>query len=109
MLACRGRIPLQKVTREQRDVFMTSAQRRNLNRYHAYAVVEIRAECLFLHHLVKIAIGSSNHAHIDWNFRSATDGTNGAFLQCPQEFYLHGQSHFSDFVEKYRSTIGDFE
>ena len=108
LAGCRS-ILLQEMIDQQRDVFATLAQRRHRDRNHAQAVVQVFAESIFGHLLVEIAVGGRDHAHVDGNLGRAAHRPNAALLQYTQQFDLHGQRHFADFVEKDRALVGHFE
>ncbi len=104
-----GRVFLQKVIGQQRDVFAALAQVRHADGNHVEAVIEIFAEKIFGDGFVEIAIGGGDDAHIDGNFAGAADRAHGALLQDAQQLHLHGQSHFADFVEEDGSAAGHFK
>src|SRR5437773_2552411 len=50
-----------------------------------------------------------NHPHVDGDLVSSADWTYASLLQDPQQFDLHGQIHFANFVKKDRAAVGNFE
>ncbi len=57
----------------------------------------------------EVAIGGSDHPHIDFHFLIAADRANFFFLQHAQQFGLHLQRQLSDLIEKNRSPAGRLE
>jgi hypothetical protein len=56
--------------------------------------------------LYKVFIGSGNDADIDLNGGITTHTVKLTFLQGPQQFYLHHQRHFTDFIQQQRTAVG---
>ena len=104
-----GRIFLQKVIRQQRNILAALAQARHANGNDVQAIVEVLAERAFGDLPVEIAVGGGDDADVNWNFAGAAHRTDGAFLEHAQQFDLHGHGHLADFVEKNRALVGDFE
>ena len=61
--------PIDEEPDEPQDVFGTIAQRRQHNRKHVEAIVQISAKAALLQRLVEIAMGGRNHANIDFALR----------------------------------------
>src|SRR5207248_11794421 len=55
------------------------------------------------YHLFQIAVGGSDHAHIDGTFLCAAHWTDTPFLEHPQQLHLHGHAHLPNLVEENRS------
>src|SRR5579864_2447274 len=105
----RGRVLLQKMICQQREVVAPLAERRNADRDDVQAIVQIFAEEIFGHSFVEIAVGGGDDAHIDGNLTSAAHRANSTLLQYAQQLDLHGQSHLADFIEEDRAAVCDFE
>src|SRR5262249_12276795 len=73
------------------------------------AIVEILAELAFFYQLLQIDIGSSDDADIYLNFLHAAQVHELAVLQYAQNLGLGVETHRSDFVEKERAFVCDFE
>ena len=86
-----------------------SRKRRHADGNDVEPVVEIFAKQIFGNGLVEIAVGGGDDAHIDGDFAGAADRAHRALLQHAQQFDLHGQRHFADFVEEDGAAVGDFE
>src|SRR5205807_7547963 len=91
---------LQKDPREQRNVFATLPQRRQVNRNHAQAIEKILSKLTGGHGLLQIAICSGNNPHVDINLISTAQRPNLTLLQDTIEFYLHRRAHVPDLIEK---------
>src|SRR5712671_3008707 len=76
---------------------------------HVDAVVQILAERVLAHHLRKIFICGCNHANVDRRLYRATQRTDNTLLDHSQQFNLHGQTHFTDFIEKDGATASQFK
>ena len=85
---------------EQRDIFDSFAQRRNVDRKHVETIVEVSTEAAFFHVRGKIAIGHRQDAHVDSNRFRAPDSLEFALLKYPLQGNLCFGRQINDLVEK---------
>ena len=85
------------------------AKGRQRNGDYVEAEIEILAESSFLVLGIEIAIGGGHDAHIHFDFLIAAYRTNFFFLEKTQEFGLHFERKFTDFIEKNRAGIGGLQ
>ena len=71
---------LDKVIDQQRDIFFSILEIRDVNRYDIEAVLEVLAEVAFLDLLLQILIGSGDDAHVDFDSLVAADTSNLVLL-----------------------------
>ncbi len=105
----RSRVLLQKTVDEHRDVLAALAQRRQADREHRQAVVEILTERVLAHLELQVAIGRGDHAHVDLARTRVADGHDLALLQHAQQLRLHAQRHLADLVEEDRAAARRLE
>src|SRR5204863_6670218 len=101
-------VKVQKGAGERRNVAHTMSQRRRLDLDYVDAVVEILAESPGRDLLSQITVRRTNHANFYLHILLRADATELAVLQKLEEFGLHCQLHFADFVQKERATVGHF-
>ena len=82
---------LGEVLGEHPDVARAIAQRRDDDRKHRQAVVEILAECLRLDHRRQIAVGGGDDADADADRALAADADHFAVLHDAQQAHLRGE------------------
>ena len=85
------------------------AQGRHVDGKHVEAIIEIFAEAAFLRQLGQVPVGGRDDAHIDLHRALGADGIDFAFLQHAQQFHLHVERQFADFVEEQRAAVGFHE
>src|SRR5208283_5405088 len=85
------------------------AQRRDIDRNHVEAVVEVLAKRSIFERGAQIAVGSGEKANVDFDGACAAEPLELALLQHAEKFDLDGGRHVSDFIEKERALIGKFE
>src|SRR4051794_7223535 len=100
---------LQEEVREERDVFETLAQRRDLDREDIQPVVEILAHLAVDDRLLRIAIRRGDDARFDVDLLVAADAPELAFFEHAQQLDLELDRHLRDFVEEDRAALGHFE
>ena len=94
---------------EKRNVFEAFGERRDADLNGAEAIEEIFAEASGENLGAKIAIGGGNQADIDlFDFRRA-DALDFAVLNHAEQFGLHSQRSFADFVEEHCAAVGIFK
>ena len=100
---------LQKMASQQRDIFPPLTQRRNFNRHHVQAIVEILAKTSGIHLCGKIAMSRRNQPDINRDGLVAADTLNFALLNRTQQTNLHHRRDIANFIEKQRAAIGNFK
>ena len=99
----------QKMVRQQRDVFRTFGQRRDLQVDHVQAVVEIFAELVAGHHFWQIAVGSGDNSHVNIDIAVAAQRAHFALLQHAQQLDLQRRGHVANFVQEQRAAFRRLE
>ena len=80
-----------------------------MQRVYAEAVVEVGAEVANTYLCCQVAIGGCDQAHIHPVFAVRAQALQLAALQYAQQFGLHRQWQFTDFVEEQCAAIGELE
>ena len=83
-----GSALLQQMHGQRQDVVATFAQRRERQRKHVEAVVEIFAEAARGHFIAQQAVGGRDDAHVERHRRAAAEAFDLAFLQDAQQLGL---------------------
>ena len=104
-----GRLQADEVAGERDDVVLALAQRRDVDRDHREAVVEVAAERALHHGLLEVRVGRGDHAHVHGDVLRAAHAADFAFLQDAQELALEQEGHGGDFVEEERAAVCDLE
>ena len=96
---------LGEVLGERADVARPIAQRRDDDRKHRQAVVEILAERLRLDHRRQIAVRGRDDPDLDVHRPLAADPDDLAVLDHAQQPDLGGERQLADFVEEQRAAV----
>ena len=104
-IACARRELLEEVLHQHRNVVAAIAQRRQLNRDHVQAVVEILAKRALGHHPRQLGIGRGDDAHVHLDRLVVADALELALLQRAQQLHLQRRAHRPDFVEEQRALV----
>ena len=94
---------------EHGNVVTPLAQRRQFDGKHIQAIEQVFAEFLFGNVLVQIAIGRGDDTHVDMQSSDSAQPFKLAILQYTQEFGLQFGRHFSDFIQKQRALVRQFD
>jgi hypothetical protein len=94
---------------ERRQVIEAFAQRRNLDRQHIEAVIQVGAKLAALDRRFQIGGRRGDHPHIALDHVVGAHRFEFLFLQHPQQFALQRQGHVADLVEKQRAALGDLQ
>ena len=94
---------------QQHDVVAAIAQRRQLERHHVQAEVQILAESLGPHQLGQLLVRGGQHANVGVNRFAAADADDRFFFQHAQQLGLAGKTHVADFVEEQRAAGGQLK
>ena len=103
------RVLFDEVIDQHGDVFAPLAQRQNLNRDDVQPIVEVLLEPRLGDHLLQIAVGRRDHAHLHALRPLGAERLEFALLQHAQQLRLDGGRHRADLVEEDRSAVGERE
>src|SRR5580704_15053613 len=104
-----GGAAFEEPVRQSGDVGATLAQWRHMHRNDVQSKIEILAEGARAIFLFKVAVGGGDHAHVDFSALVAADGTHFFLLENAQEFGLHFQRKFANFIKEQGATVGGLE
>ena len=96
---------LDEVLDQERDVARALAQRRQADRHHVQAVVEILAKGAGRDLLLQIAVGRGDQPHVDADRLDAAHALELALLQGAQQLHLHLDGDRADLVEEQRAAV----
>ena len=98
-----------QVTHEQRNVAAPFAQRRQRDRKHVQAVVEIAPEAPAPHLLGQIAVGRRDDADVDVDRARTAEAFDLPFLEHAQQPRLQLERQLADLVEEDRAAVRQLE
>ena len=101
-----GRVLLEEVGGEQRQVIAAIAERRDLQHDDVEPVEQILAEPVLLHGRTEIDVGRGDHADVDGARGAPADRPHLALLEDAQQARLDGHRHVADLVEEQRAAVG---
>jgi hypothetical protein len=104
-----GSQALQKELYEQRDIGLTLPQRREVDRNHVQAVVQILSELSLAHEAGEIAMGGGDHADVHLDGLVAAESLELLLLQDPQQLDLDRGAEISDLVQEDGPLVGQLE
>ena len=90
---------LDKVLGQQERIGPPSSEGRRLDLDHIDPEKQILAKPAFFHRSFQVAVGGGNNANVEFDFLVPTHRSHPTLFQRPQQFRLHGQRHFADFVQ----------
>src|SRR4029079_12564627 len=91
------------------DVFFPIAQRRGDDLDDFEPVVEVLAKVAGADHLLEIAVGGGEDAHVDGDAPPPAELLDLPFLQDAQELGLKGERDVADLVEEDGAAAGELE
>ena len=91
------------------NILLTLAQRRDLQRNHIQAIVEVAAERAFFHRIQQIAVGSGDDAHVDLDGMGRADSHHFALLQHAQQAGLRLERHLANLIKEQGAAIGQLK
>src|ERR1700693_1984639 len=103
-----ARIPAQRnqeVLRQRDDVLGPVPKRRQLERKHGEAIVQILAELFFAYTLKQIGVRGCHNARVDTEKIGAAQPLHFSFLDEAQKLRLHAQGQFPHFVEEECTSV----
>src|SRR5437016_8552570 len=95
-----------QVIDEQRNVLAPLAQRRELERHHLQAIVEVLAEAPLLDGSRQLAVGRRDDAHVDGPPHRAAHRPYLVLLEDAQELRLERRRDVADLVQENRAAVG---
>ena len=98
-----------EVRRERDDVLLAGTQRRDPDREHAEAIVEILAEPPLAHVGGEVAVGRRDDAHVDGARRVVADAFVLPLLEYAEQLGLEVEREVADLVEEDRALLGEPE
>ena len=100
---------LEEVLRQQRNVLVPLAQRRQLHGDDVQAVEEILAELPLLHHLAQLDVRRGDDPDVDLDRLDAAEAHELALLDHAQQLGLRLERDVADLVEEDRALVGELE
>ena len=97
---------MQEYLRQLQNIISPFPQRRNVKFYYVNAEIQVRAEILVLHFLIKIPVGGRNNPHVQGPLLPAANPHDPVIVQYPQQLSLDFQRKFPDFIQKNRTAVG---
>src|SRR4051812_27502825 len=94
---------------EQRDVFFSLSQRRDVDGEHAETIVKIGPEESGRYVRLEIAVGGGNDANVDPTRTIVSDPLELAFLQHPEKLRLELDRNLAHFVEQDRTGVSELK
>src|SRR5262249_19704395 len=93
-----------EIVREQIDVLLTLAQRRQRDPKGAHAIKQIVPQLALRNSGLRIDVGGGHEARVDLDRLLAAYARDGAGLERSQQLHLRFGRHFRDLVEEQRAT-----
>src|SRR6185503_19428660 len=100
---------MHQIMHERRNVFPMLTERRQRDRKHVEAVIQIAAKSSFSHFFSEVAIGRGDDSHVDVDGPRTAETFDLSFLQHAQQLGLHFERQLADLVEENRAAIGQLE
>ena len=94
---------------QQRNVFLSIAHRRQVNRKYREPVIEVFAEPPLLNRLARLLIRGGQHPHVKFKFLFAAKSSDLSVFQNAQKLRLQRKRHLPDFIQEQRAAICQFE
>src|SRR5438128_4930925 len=91
------------------DIVLAGPQRRDLDRDHVQAVVEVFAELPLADQGRQIAVGRGDHPYVYPERVLAADPLERLLLERAQDFRLGLEAHVADLVQEERAAVGELE
>ena len=103
------REPTDEMFRQQPDISSPFAERRNGDRKHVQAVIEVGAESLLFHHTAQVLIRRGDDPHVGVQGMAAAQALELLFLEDPEKLRLQFQWKIADLVQEKRAPVGGLE
>src|SRR3982750_1187596 len=94
---------------ERGYILLALAQGRQPDFGYIDPIKEVLSKCSVGHSLFQVAMRSSDHANVHLVLLERTNRAEFAFLQQAQQLYLHVEGQVSNFVEKRRTAVRQFD
>src|SRR5262249_46182466 len=94
---------------EQGDVLPPRAEGREPQRDDVEAIEQILSKRALLDHVLQIAMGSRDEAHVRAQRLYAAEAFVFAILKQPEEFHLDGRRDFADLVQEQGAAFGELD
>jgi hypothetical protein len=98
-----------KMLGEQADIVSAFAQRRQVDRDHVEAIVEILAKLAFANRLFNVAVRRGDYTDVYRNVVDPAHPAKRPLFQEAQELGLKRGRHVAHLIEKHRPTVRQFE
>src|ERR1051326_2413196 len=98
-----------EAVREQRDVILPIAQRRDLDGDDAETEKQVATESTSFGLGCEIAVGRGHDAHVDLDWRRSTHALEFLLLEYSQQLRLKIEPHLRDLVEQQGAAVRAFE
>src|SRR5690606_28076433 len=99
----------EEMARQQQDVFATLAQWRDIQVEHVEAIEQVLAKGAGADQLFQVAVGGAEDAYVDPDLALATDPPEAALAEKVHQLGLQVRRHLGDFVEEYRTAVGQLQ
>src|SRR5262245_4578981 len=99
----------QEVLNKQRYVLGTLAQRRDVNRDDAKAVIKVFPNGAGLERFLDWLVRCRDDTSVDRNFARVAEAADRALLKHAHQLHLQFRRHFHDFIKEDRSSVGRAE
>src|SRR6267154_5241614 len=101
--------PLDQIFDQERDVFGTLAERRDVDRKDVEPVKQILPECSCGNRFRQVAVGRRQEADVHVNRVAVAHALDLVILKDAEQGDLGFRRQIADFVEENRATVGGFE
>src|SRR5215470_10939657 len=98
-----------EMTNQLRNILLPLPQSRHLDRKHFQPIIKIFSKPALSYHQSQVAVGGCDQANIHFVSLVATKPLEFLLLQDTQQFWLKFQRDVTNFVEKKRAFISQFE
>ena len=104
-----GSIAIQKMVHKHGDIRTPFAQRRQMNSHDVESEVQIFTKCAFAIGTLEVAVCCGDYANVNAVALIAADRTDFTFLEHAQEFGLHFERQFADFIQENGAAVRGLE
>src|SRR3990172_6342466 len=101
--------PGEDMAGEDRDIFLSFAQGRDMDGEHVQPVIEVVPEPSLIHLTAQVPVGRRQDPDIDLYRLLPAHPFEAVVLQEPEQEYLRGQGNIPDFVEEQRPSLGPLD
>ena len=101
--------PVEEMVDQRRKIFHPFPERRQGERNHGKAKVQVFAERALMNRLFQIFIRGGEKTHVGSYLLRSANTVECPILQDSQEMALHGERHVADLIKKQRASLGDLD